>query len=119
MAYMEPQSDRYTDRLSDYLDDEDLAAGERREIQAHLATCAGCRTTLAELREVAERAASAGDVPPQVDLWPGIAARLEPRAPAKVTPFAVARPPRRISFTVPQLVAAGLALMVLSGGSVW
>ena len=26
---------------------------------------------------------------------------------------------RRVSFTLPQLVAAGLALMVLSGGSVW
>ena len=29
------------------------------------------------------------------------------------------RPTRRFSFTLPQLVAAGLALMVLSGGSVW
>jgi anti-sigma factor RsiW len=112
-------ADRFTARLSDYLDDEDLAADERREIEAHLATCSECRTTLAELREVAERAASAGDVPPQTDLWPGIAARLDSRAPATATPFAVARPPRRISFTVPQLVAAGLALMVLSGGSVW
>jgi anti-sigma factor RsiW len=112
-------ADRFTDRLSDYLDDEDLSPSERREIEAHLASCPGCRETLEELRAVAERAAAVHDLPPEMDLWPGIAARLETRAPSTVTPFAGARPPRRISFTVPQLVAAGLALMVLSGGSVW
>jgi len=42
--------------------------------------------------------------------------RLERRTP--VTPFRE-RAVRRFSFTMPQLVAAGLALMVLSGGSVW
>jgi tetratricopeptide (TPR) repeat protein len=107
--------DAFTDRLSDYLDGEDLSARDRAEIDAHLETCSRCQTTLAELQEVAARAASLPDVAPTVDLWAGVAARLTPSA---VLPFARPRH-RRFSFTLPQLVAAGLALMVLSGGLVW
>ena len=107
--------DAFTDRLSDYLDGEDLSARDRAEIDAHLETCSRCQTTLAELQEVAARAASLPDAAPTVDLWAGVAARL---APSTVLPFARPRH-RRFSFTLPQLVAAGLALMVLSGGLVW
>jgi anti-sigma factor RsiW len=108
--------DLFTDRLSDYLDGEDLSAAERTAVEAHLATCGACRTTLAELREVARRASSLPDAAPPVDLWAGVASRLTATSP--VVPFA--RPQhRRFSFTLPQLVAAGLALMVLSGGLVW
>ena len=41
--------DRWMDRLSEYLDGE-LTPEERRELEAHLAECASCRTTLEELR---------------------------------------------------------------------
>jgi hypothetical protein len=108
--------DAFTDRLSDYLDGEDLSAAERAEIEAHLATCRECRTTLSELRDIANCARSVTDVSPTSDLWPGIAERLTTRS--SVAPF-VKPAPRRFSFTMPQLVAAGLALMVLSGGLVW
>jgi anti-sigma factor RsiW len=108
--------DLFTGRLSDYLDGEDLTAAERAAIEAHLVTCAACRTTLAELRDVASLAASLPDAAPPNDLWPGVAGRLT--ATPSVVPFT--RPEhRRFSFTLPQLVAAGLALMVLSGGLVW
>ena len=107
--------DAFTDRLSDYLDGEDLSASERAEIEAHLATCRECRTTLSELRDIANRARTVTDVSPTSDLWPGIAERLTR---SSVAPF-VKPAPRRFSFTMPQLVAAGLALMVLSGGLVW
>jgi anti-sigma factor RsiW len=108
--------DAFVDRLSDYLDAEDLDASERAAIEAHLASCASCRTTLAELRQVAVRAASLPvDNPPANALWTGIAARLGSRS---VLPFAKSIP-RRFSFTLPQLVAASLALMVSSGGVVW
>jgi anti-sigma factor RsiW len=107
--------DAFTDRLSEYLDGEDLSARDRAEIDAHLETCSQCQTTLAELQAVAARAASLPDTAPTVDLWAGVAARL---APSTVLPFARPRH-RRFSFTLPQLVAAGLALMVLSGGLVW
>jgi Putative zinc-finger len=111
--------DSYTNRLSDYLDDEDLTPREREAIGAHLEDCAPCRATLEELREVAARASALVDTPPVTDLWPGVAGRL---APPPRRPFALFRrtgAPRRFSFTLPQLVAASLALMVTSGGAVW
>jgi tetratricopeptide (TPR) repeat protein len=107
--------DAYTNRLSDYLDDEDLGTTERAEIEAHLASCVACRGTLADLRAVAARARSLVDTRPATNLWPGIEERIGGR---RIVPFS-SRTPRRISFTIPQLVAAGLALMVLSGAMVW
>jgi tetratricopeptide (TPR) repeat protein len=101
---------------SDEFGDERLLAEERAAIEIHLANCAECRTTLAELRAVARLARNVPDAPPAVNLWPGIAARLDP--PASVVPFRRTLT-KRFSFTVPQLAAAALALMVLSGGMVW
>ena len=122
--------DAFTARLSEYLDDEDLDARERREIDEHLRACAACRLVLDDLREVRAHARALPDVPPVADLWPGIEeqiggqigarsfssastfrdARLKPRAPGAA---------RKISFTIPQAIAASLALMVVSGGMVW
>ena len=107
--------DAFTSRLSDYLDDEDLSPGERAEIEDHLSGCAECRATLEELREVVGQAAALTDSAPEADLWSGIQDRLGSR---DVLAFP-ARAARRVSFTIPQLVAAGLALMVLSGSMVW
>lgn len=111
--------DAFTDRLSDYLDDEDLGDSERREIAAHLEGCAECRATLRELRAVTARAAALADTPPDVDLWAGVRERIDVPPTAAVSPFRRLTPQRRFSFTLPQLVAASLALMVLSGGAVW
>jgi hypothetical protein len=113
-------ADDFTDRLSDYLDGEDLSPDDRRTIDAHLAGCAECRSTLAELREVAAFGSSLPDWPPARDLWPGVARHIEGPARSNAVdlrPASAFR--RRFSFTLPQLVAAGLALMVLSGGTVW
>ena len=107
--------DQWTDRLSEYLDDE-LSPAERAQVETHLRGCAACRTVLDELRAVTVQAASLPSAPPAADLWPGIEARLDRRA--AVTPFP-ARPSRRFSFTIPQLAAAAAALMLVSGGSVW
>lgn len=107
--------DAFTDRLSDYLDNEDMSVEERARIEAHVSGCAECRATLAELRAVASIAASLPDAPPANDLWAGIANQL-PATKSTVVSF---RSPQRFSFTLPQLVAAGLALMVLSGGMAW
>jgi hypothetical protein len=102
-------SDQWTDRLSDYLDG-DLAEVEKAALEAHLVTCAACRETLAGLRRIVVRARSLEDRSPSRDLWSGIAARIG----AGVSP---AR--RRLTFSVPQLLAAGIALALLSGGSAW
>lgn len=108
--------DTFTDRLSDYIDGE-LDAREHAEVERHLGHCAACRVVLNELRAVAARAASLGDRAPQNDLWAGVAARIgaERGRVARFEPRVV----RRFSFTLPQLAAAGIALMVLSGGMVW
>ena len=82
-------ADPFTDLLSDYLDDEELSLEERHRIEQHLAECAECRATLAELREVTLQASTLVDTPPAVDLWPGVAARIGaveqavPRTPQK------------------------------------
>ncbi len=104
--------DHWTARLSEYLDDE-LAPGERPEAEAHLAACAACRETLDELRRVVARAHALADAGPDADLWPGVAARLAP-APTRASVWH-----RRVTFTLPQAMAAGLALVLLSAASVW
>jgi hypothetical protein len=109
-------TDPWTDRLSDYIDDE-LPPAERAALEAHLPSCAECAVMLDELREVVERARTLPARPPAADLWTGIEPRLERSA--TVMPFQPRALTRRFSFTVPQLVAAGLALMVMSGGGVW
>ena len=107
--------DEYTARLSDYIDGEDLDPTGRADIDAHLAACSACRELVAELRAVAAHASSLVDTPPTANLWPGIAERIGAPSALRVHP----RTARRISFTIPQLVAAGLALMVVSGAMVW
>jgi anti-sigma factor RsiW len=117
--------DQWTHRLSEYLDD-GLAESERTALETHLETCAACTETLGELRRVVRRARVLADRPPSRELWPGIAERiglpertaLSPRSGLAARTGAA---PRRRGFTVslPQLLAAGVALAVLSGGSVW
>lgn len=100
-------SDQWTDRLSEYLDG-DLAEPEQAALEAHLATCAACSDALAGLRRIVMRARSLEDRPPSRDLWSGVAKRIG-AGPVR----------RRLSFSVPQLLAAGIALAVLSGGGAW
>src|SRR5438552_8288217 len=105
--------DQWTDRLSEYLDEE-LAAPERTALEAHLASCDACRTTLEELRRVVTNARALDDRPPAADLWPAVAARIG------LSPREQARPVvRRFSFTVPQLAAASVVLALLSAGAAW
>jgi hypothetical protein len=57
---------------------------------------------------VVARAQALEDRPPQADLWPGVAAAIG----------ATPSPRRRLSFSIPQLLATGIALMLVSGGAV-
>jgi len=104
-------NDQWTDRLSEYVDGE-LANGERTALEAHLATCAACRATVEDLRKVVGRARALDDRAPKADLWPGVAKRI---GAGKVVEIRS----RRFSFNVPQLIAASIALVLLSGGGVW
>ena len=107
----------WTDRLSDYLDDE-LSGEEREQLEAALERNAELRQVLEELRAVRDRAASLPRNGPVSDLWPGIEARIRQHR-DHVVPIAAARERRRFSFTVPQLAAAAVALLVLGSGTAW
>src|SRR5688572_6920502 len=103
---MNDTHDELTDRLSDYIDDE-LSPADRARVDEHLAGCAGCRAVLEDLRTVIGVANRLPGRLPDRELWPGVATRIE------------RRPPRRFSFTAPQLIAAGIALMLMSGALVY
>jgi hypothetical protein len=116
-----------TERLSEYLDG-GLDAAARAAVERHLDRCAECAGIVAELRAVVTEAGRLPEVPPARDLWPGIRGRLAPR-PSRSSVSAGKRTAgssvisiwsgRRVMVTVPQLVAAGLAVAVLSAGGVW
>lgn len=119
--------DRWTDRLSEYLDGE-LSVGERRELEGHLAACRECTETLEDLRRLVEDARSMEDRSPLTDLWPGIAERIGAAGAPASSPAVVeleerrarlASGRRRFTFSLPQLAAASVALMILSGGAAW
>jgi anti-sigma factor RsiW len=106
----------WRDRLSEYLDGE-LAPDERATLERHLAECADCRTALGELQAVVERAHGLEDREPAAALWAGIAERIghDPQ----MIGLAGRRRRRRVSFSVPQLLAAGITLMMVTAGGVW
>jgi hypothetical protein len=106
-------SDQWTDRLSEYLDDE-LKGSERAMLEAHLERCEDCQETLASLRRIVLRARSLEDRPPAADLWAGIAERIGATPPATVVPLR-----RGFTFSLPQLLAAGIALAVASASGAW
>jgi anti-sigma factor RsiW len=101
--------EEWTDRLSEYLDGE-LTEGERASVEAHLKECRECTDVLNDLKRVVARAqASAGESrPPQADLWPGVARRIES-----------VRQPRRVTLTLGQIAAAAVVVAAVSGGVVW
>jgi len=118
--------DRWTEQLSEYLDGT-LPNAERAALDAHLATCAECRETLDELRRVTDRARELDDRPPTKDLWAGIAARIGSgtavvsidSARNRVPAAGTAGTARRLSFSVPQAIAAGITLVAASSAAMW
>jgi anti-sigma factor RsiW len=126
---MDTSHDRFTDRLSDYLDD-GLAAAEARDLEQHLATCADCRATLDDLRLVVARARELPASVPVADLWPAIEAQLGDAAneapapvPARAKVTDVRSHPRwwsrPLTFSLAQAAAAAVLLVVLAGGGAW
>ncbi len=75
-----------------------------------------CALVVRELRAVAERASTLADRPPTQDLWSGIAARIDVPGAGEVIRLSDARARRRFAFTLPQLLAASIALILVSAG---
>jgi len=95
--------EEWTDKLSDFLDGE-LDGAEEAAVAAHLRDCPACTAVLNDLKRVVAHAQGLDVRPPERDLWPGVSARIDRVA-----------PPRRISFTLPQLAAAAALLIAVSG----
>ena len=110
--------DKWTDRLSEYIDGE-LSLSEREALEAHLLSCADCGRTLEELRAVVARAGQVIDREPARELWPAIAARLQTPDPELPVPVATSPGKRRLSFSIPQLAAASIVLMLMSAGTMY
>lgn len=114
-------SEHWTERLSDYIDG-DMDLTERNALETHLEKCVECSGTLSDLHSVVDQAQALEDVPPANDLWPGILSQIDT---AKSAPEVISiaerreKRARRISFSVSQLAAASIALILLSGGSMW
>lgn len=95
--------------LDDYVDGA-LDDGGGRDVERHLAACPACREQERGLRALlAQAAAMPVELQPEHDLWPAIAARLEPR---RVVPFAPLR--RRVGTgSLLAMAAAAAALLAV------
>jgi Putative zinc-finger/FecR protein len=71
--------DNMENRLHDYVDGV-LTPGERQEVERHLETCANCRQEMQFLQALRQQVARLPQrLDPPRDLWPEIAARIEPK----------------------------------------
>lgn len=112
-------TDQWTDRLSELVDGE-LAGDDRLALERHLSECAECAQTVDELRQVVRLAAALEDRPTARDLWPGIDARIREGERGGVVELGSRKRRRRsLTLSIPQLAAAAIALMLVSGGAVW
>ena len=128
----------WTDRLSDYLDNE-LSAADRATCEAHVATCEMCREVLTELRVVIAAARADAEQAPAIDLWPAILQQIAPTeadarsgephpvaaprttaalafAPARDQASAPSTARRQVVLTLPQLALAASLLIAVSAG---
>ncbi len=115
--------DEWTDHLSDFLNG-DLEPADRRKLETHLEHCADCTTTLEQLRQVVSWARSHPGHPPPKDVWPSIATGIRGsrrKAGSQVRPHAGATRERVtwLPATMPQALAAGIALTVVAAVSWW
>jgi len=82
-------------------------------LERHLVECAECRETIADLRRIRALAGTLADRQPPRELWPGVQRRITGLEQGTgVLPFR-----RRWAFTVPQLAAAAVLMMVVGAGT--
>jgi hypothetical protein len=111
-------SDKWTEKLSDYLDGE-LTEADRAELGRHLETCADCRAALEQLRDIVGWADDYPGRQPERDVWPGISAAISDMPRGAVNLDARRRERRQVMLSIPQALAAGIALAVVGAGSWW
>jgi anti-sigma factor RsiW len=111
-------TDKWTDKLSAYLDEE-LDSVDRGVLEAHLEECDECRTALKQLRGVVGWAQGYRGREPKHDVWPAVEGEIRKsrRAVADLKAERAERESRR-RFAIPQLIAAGISLLVVGYG-IW
>ena len=107
---------RWMDRVSAYVDG-DLDLAERELFEDRMAEDAELRRAVEEVQDLVTRAAGLGPIEPPSDLWAAIEARIAGPAPRQLRPSTPA--PRPNWWRRAILIAAGLAVMVVSGSAGW
>jgi hypothetical protein len=108
-------TDPWLDRLSEYVDG-DLDASTRDALEAHLATCAECRSARDALVRVVARARRVRDRAPATDLWTPIEAAIAAQRDVRL-PVDGRR--RVFTFSAARLAAAAAAVAIVAGGVTW
>src|SRR5205814_2076477 len=99
-----------------------LIRADREALEQHLLGCPECSSAVEELTAVRERARNLAQAPVPEELWSRIESSI---AAGRLRSVPAHRPEDardrggRFSFSLPQLVAACLAVAVLSGGGVF
>jgi hypothetical protein len=110
--------DEFTDQLSAYLDGE-LRQDERIALEEHLGQCAECSRVVSQLRRVVAWGPQFEGILPANDPWSSI----EPLLSRRVFPSTQRARSRwfgrKVTIGIPHLLAAGIALVLLSGGTIW
>ena len=97
-----PGCDRHADALAALVDDA-LDPRDRRQLDDHLAGCAGCRDLLADLREIRSLAATLEPIEPPARVWHDVRRRIAAEPPPAVG--------RRLWWPLGGAVLAGAAAM--------
>ena len=105
--------DEFEEQLSGYLEGS-LADAAVADAELHLAACASCRSLVADLQAISREASSLGPLVPARDLWPGIAARIEPKVLPLTSAPVAARPWSRV-----RLGAIAAGLVAVTALSTW
>ena len=108
-------NDKWTAQLSAYLDG-DLTADKRTDLERHVESCDECRTALQQLRGVVTWAADFEGREPANDVWPQIAAAIGDTPSGVVKLDARRRSPKHFALSIPQSLAAAIALAVVGAG---
>ncbi|MEO8293980.1 MAG: zf-HC2 domain-containing protein [Gemmatimonadota bacterium] len=110
--------ERFNEQLSAYLDGE-LPEADRASLEGHLLSCAGCSQALAELRRVVAWAPGFQGTAPKNDLWSSIEPLLARRTSRGQQKARERWSGRQVTIRLPHLLAAGIALILLSAGTMW
>jgi len=106
------------DRAADIVDG-DVSPALRPAIDAHLASCAACRATIADLQRITQTAATLGHLAPPTTTWHRVAARLQADADFRQVAPRGTRRSQALMTPGWAWLAAAAVLVLFVGGGLW